>query len=98
MKTHKNALLKQSPIIRLWVKSKVGKPDFGSKVIEGHAECKEIPKFENLTMAETCIARPKSENQTIDKSQSPKTQSWIIAPCENRTVLIIPILLIILII
>ena len=76
MKTHKNALLKQSPIIRLWVKTKVGKPDFGSKVIDGHAECKDIPKSKNLTMAKTCIARPKSENQTIDKSQSPIFPWW----------------------
>ena len=50
---------------------KVWLSDFGSKVIDSLLESKDIPKSKNLTMAKTCIARPKSENQTIYKSQSP---------------------------
>ena len=63
----KDGLLKQSPKIRLWVKTKVRKSDFGSKVIDDHSERKDIPKSENLTMAETCIARPKFDNPTVRK-------------------------------
>ena len=75
MKTHKNTLLKQSPIIRLWDINKVGKPDFGSKVIEGHAECKDMPKSENRPVAETLITSPKSENRTKMKAKVRKPRS-----------------------
>ena len=83
-------------------KTKVRKPGYGSKVINTDEERKEIPKFENQTVAETLIKSPKSENQTkikakIRKSDKkcPKTQIPIFAFTENRNVLIRTLLLII---
>ena len=76
-------------------KTKVRKPGYGSKVIDTDEELKEIPKFENRTVAETLIKSPKSENRTKIKAKVRFSHYAIFALCENRIVLIIPILLII---
>ena len=62
-------------------KTKVRKPGYGSKVIDTDEERKEIPKFENRTMAKTLIKSPKSEKQTI--AQEPKSENPKLG---NRTV------------